>query len=93
MPRVVVVILALGLGTVSVSAQYPETVFLEELTWTEVRDAVADGVTTVMKAGDEFGVVAENDLESYTLSSVAVSQGQLFMRNDGFLYCIGERRP
>ena len=52
-----------------------------------------DGVTTVMKAGAEFGVIAENDLESYTLSSVAVSQGQLFLRNAEFLYCIGERRP
>ena len=52
-----------------------------------------DGVTTVMKAGAEFDVIAENDLESYTLSSVAVSQGQLFLRNAEFLYCIGERRP
>ena len=52
-----------------------------------------DWVTTVMKAGAEFGVIAENDLESYTLSSVAVSQGQLFLRNADFLYCIGDRRP
>ena len=52
-----------------------------------------DGVTTVMKAGAEFDVIAENDLESYTLSSVAVSQGQLFLRNAEFLYCIGDRRP
>jgi len=50
-----------------------------------------DGITTVMKAGPEFGIIAENDLESYTLSSVAVSQGQLFMRTEGFFYCIGER--
>jgi creatinine amidohydrolase/Fe(II)-dependent formamide hydrolase-like protein len=29
-------------------AQFPDTVFLEELTWTEVRDAVENGVTTVI---------------------------------------------
>lgn len=51
-----------------------------------------DGVTTVMKAGPEFGVIAENDLESYTLPSVAVSQGQLFLRTEDFLYCIGEKQ-
>ena len=31
-----------------VLAQAPDTVFLEELTWTEVRDALADGTTTVI---------------------------------------------
>ncbi len=29
-------------------AQAPETVFLEELTWTEVREALASGITTVI---------------------------------------------
>ena len=29
-------------------AQTPDTVFLEDLTWTEVRDALADGTTTVI---------------------------------------------
>jgi outer membrane protein assembly factor BamB len=51
-----------------------------------------DGVTSVVKAGPEFGVLAENDLGQYTLSSVAVSEGQLFIRTDGLLYAIGERR-
>lgn len=51
-----------------------------------------DGVTTVMKAGVEFGVIAENDLESYTLPSVAVSQRQLFLRTEDYFYCIGARR-
>ena len=32
----------------TVSAQTPDTVFLEELTWTEVRDAIAAGTTTVI---------------------------------------------
>jgi outer membrane protein assembly factor BamB len=51
-----------------------------------------DGVTSVVKAGPEFGVLAENDLGQYTLSSVAVSEGQLFIRTDGFLFAIGERQ-
>ena len=50
-----------------------------------------DGVTVVVKAGPEFAVVAENKLEEYTLSSPAVSDGQLFLRTAGHLYCIGKR--
>jgi outer membrane protein assembly factor BamB len=52
-----------------------------------------DGVTVVVKAGPEFAVVAENKLEEYTLSSPAVSDGQLFLRTAGHLYCIGKRVP
>jgi len=37
-----------GYLTGVVLAQAPDTVFLEELTWTEVRDALADGTTTVI---------------------------------------------
>jgi outer membrane protein assembly factor BamB len=51
-----------------------------------------DGVTSVIKAGPEFSKLAENDLGQYTLSSIAVSEGQLFLRTDGFLFAIGERR-
>ena len=52
-----------------------------------------DGVTVVVKAGPEFAVVAENKLEEYMLSSPAVSDGQLFLRTAGHLYCIGKRQP
>jgi outer membrane protein assembly factor BamB len=51
-----------------------------------------DGVTTVVAAGDRFEVLAENDLEGYTLSSPAISDGQIFIRTESHLYCIGERR-
>ena len=51
-----------------------------------------DGVTSVVEAGPEFKVVAENELEGYTLSSLAISQGQIFVRTEKYLYCIGERR-
>ena len=50
-----------------------------------------DGVTTVIKAGPKFEVLAENNIDEYTLSSIAVSEGQLFLRGDKHLYCIGTR--
>ncbi|MBS1834605.1 MAG: PQQ-binding-like beta-propeller repeat protein [Acidobacteria bacterium] len=50
-----------------------------------------DGVTTVLKAGPDFEVLAENNIDEYVLSSVAVSDGQIFLRGDKHLYCIGKR--
>jgi len=50
-----------------------------------------DGVTMVVRAGPKFEVVAENDFGEYTLSSPAVSEGQLFIRTDKALYAIGRR--
>lgn len=50
-----------------------------------------DGLTTVLGAGSEFKVLAENDLADYTLSSIAISDGQIFLRTQGYLYCIGKR--
>lgn len=52
-----------------------------------------DGLTTVLKAGPKFEVVAENNLNDYTLSSPAISDGQIFMRTAQYLYCIGKRVP
>jgi len=50
-----------------------------------------DGVTTVFRAGPEFEVLAENEFGEYTLSSPAISDGQIFIRTDGHLYAIGQR--
>jgi outer membrane protein assembly factor BamB len=50
-----------------------------------------DGIVTVIKAGPAFEVLAENDMKDYTLSSPAVSEGQIFIRTAGYLYCIGKR--
>jgi outer membrane protein assembly factor BamB len=47
-----------------------------------------DGVTTVLRAGPEFQVLAENHLDGFTLSSPAISRGEIFMRTDTALYCI-----
>ena len=51
-----------------------------------------DGVTSVVQAGPNFALLAENDFGEYTLSSPAISDGQIFIRTDSFLYAIGERR-
>ena len=50
-----------------------------------------EGLTTVLKAGPKFEVIAENNLNDYTLSSPAVSDGQIFMRTGQYLFCIGKR--
>jgi outer membrane protein assembly factor BamB len=58
------------------------------------------GVTQVVKPGKEFEVVAtnslldptSNDAEKDTCSaSPAISQGQIFIRSDKTLYCIGKK--
>ena len=51
-----------------------------------------EGLTVVIKSGPKFEVLAENPLNDYTLSSVAVSDGQLFLRTTGHLYAIGQRK-
>ena len=51
-----------------------------------------EGLTTVVKAGPSFEVLAENNLGEYVLSSIAISDGQLFLRGDKHLYAIGKRK-
>ena len=46
--RVLLVLLLLLLACTSARAEQPATVFLEELTWTELRDLIAAGTTTVI---------------------------------------------
>jgi outer membrane protein assembly factor BamB len=50
-----------------------------------------DGVTTVLKAGDKFEVLAANDMGDYTLSSPAISDGRIYLRTTKFLYAIGNK--
>ncbi len=50
------------------------------------------GVTSVFRAGPKFELLAENPSNEYTLSTIAVSDGQLFLRTDNHLYAIGKRR-
>ena len=49
------------------------------------------GKTTVIKAGAEFEILAENTLDEYTLASMAAASGQLFLRTAEHLYCLDEK--
>ena len=49
-----------------------------------------DGITKVIKPGPKLEVVAENELGEYSYASPALSQGQLFIRGEQNLYCIGK---
>jgi len=51
-----------------------------------------DGLTSVYTAGPTFELVSENAMSDYCLSSIAVSQGQLFLRTTGHLWVIGDRK-
>ena len=46
------------------------------------------GVTTVMQAGKEEKVLASNAIEDTILASPVASDGAIFLRSDGALYCI-----
>jgi len=47
------------------------------------------GITTVIKPGPEFEVVAHNELGEETNASPAISNGLMFLRGAEHLYCIG----
>ncbi len=51
-----------------------------------------DGLTSVVKAGTSFELMAENALDGYTLSSPVAAGGQLFIRTTEHLYAIGPAR-
>lgn len=50
-----------------------------------------EGLTSVVRAGAKFEVLAENMLNDYCLSSPAISDGQIFLRTSQTLYCIGKK--
>jgi outer membrane protein assembly factor BamB len=50
-----------------------------------------EGLTTVVKAGPTFEVLAENPLNDYVLSSPAISDGRIFIRTSHHLYAIGSK--
>jgi outer membrane protein assembly factor BamB len=55
-----------------------------------------EGLTTVFRAGPKFEVISTNrllgDCAPYCLSTVAISEGQIFMRTASYLWAIGERK-
>lgn len=50
-----------------------------------------DGVTYVLKGNGKFEVVAENPLGDRCFSSPAISNGQIFIRGNRAVYCIGKK--
>jgi hypothetical protein len=50
----------------------------------------------VFRAGPTFEILSSNSLANdcapYCLSTVAISEGQLFMRTASYLWAIGERK-
>ncbi len=50
------------------------------------------GKTTVIADGDEFKVLAENELNEKCIASPAVSRKQIFIRSENNIYCIGHTR-
>src|SRR4029450_2481360 len=51
-----------------------------------------DGLTSVVKAGPAFELLAENALDDFTVASPAAAGGQLFLRTRSALYGIGTAR-
>ena len=51
-----------------------------------------DGVTTIVRPGATLDIVAENSLGEFCFASPAISDGQLFIRGEKHLYCIGSHR-
>jgi hypothetical protein len=49
-----------------------------------------DGLTKVVRPGKEAEIVAENPIGEVCSSSPAISQGQIFLRGETHLFCIGK---
>ena len=50
-----------------------------------------EGETTIVEATPEMPVIGKNTIPGHCQASLAVSRGQLFLRTDEALYCIGPR--
>jgi outer membrane protein assembly factor BamB len=51
-----------------------------------------EGVTTVVRPGATFEAVARNEIGERCFASPAISEGQIFLRGDHNLFCIGPAR-
>jgi hypothetical protein len=49
------------------------------------------GTTTVVEAGPEFKVLAQNELNEKCCASIAISQKQIFIRSEHNIFCIGAK--
>ncbi len=48
-----------------------------------------DGVTKIVRPGKDFELVAENAIGENCYASPAISRGQVFLRSEKHLFCIG----
>lgn len=51
-----------------------------------------DGITYVLKASDDYELLAKNPIGEKVMSSLAFSNGDVFIRGDKHLWCIGEKK-
>ncbi len=51
-----------------------------------------EGTTKVIRPGEKLDVVADNDLGESCYASPAISQGQIFIRGEKHLFCIGKQK-
>ena len=49
------------------------------------------GRTTIIEAGHQFKIIAQNELQEKCCASPAISQKHIFIRSEDALYCIGNR--
>ena len=49
-----------------------------------------DGVMKVIRPGEKLDIVATSNLGEYCYASPAISRGQIFLRGDKHLFCIGK---
>ncbi|QDU94264.1 outer membrane biogenesis protein BamB [Lignipirellula cremea] len=49
----------------------------------------AEGETVVLEAGPKFNILARNRIDEKCKASIAISQGNLFLRSEEHLFCIG----
>lgn len=50
-----------------------------------------EGVTTVIKPGKAFEMVARNEIGEQMIASAAISNGKIFLRGEEHLFCIGNK--
>lgn len=50
-----------------------------------------DGKTTIINAGQKFEILAQNPLNENLQASIAISHGNLFIRTEKNLFCIGTK--
>ena len=48
-----------------------------------------EGVVRVVRAGQKFELLAENDMGEPVIASPAISDGEIFIRGEKHLFCFG----